>query len=187
MISLDLETTGLDPRRHEAWEIGLVTEDAYEYLWEFPVRNLGDAEAGALQVSGYYDRRRLRGVAEDLALPLEAALTGKRVGVTYISCEEAARDIAELTVGERLMGCAIQFDMSFLTALLQRYGAMPAWHHRALDLGSYAAGCAGAREPFASRTMAERVPNEEAHTALGDARWNWAAYRHFAEVAGVPM
>lgn len=179
MISLDLETTGLDERVHEAWEIGMVCMDtAVEYLYELPVRNLALAQPEALAVNRYYDR----------SCVLPGSSTGHSTTNGHfreIAPEGMAHEIAAILGGRTLMGCAVSFDMRFLAALLRTYGEEPSWHHRSLDLGSYAAGVLGAEDPYPSGALArEFVPNDEAHTALGDARWNVKVYKFLRERAG---
>lgn len=179
MISLDLETTGLDPERHEAWEVGLVDlKTNAEYLWEFPVQDLKAAEAGALQVNGYYERCSTSLEAGGLVTRLRGSVQGT-VDPGTAQPEDAVFEIAKATAGQKILGCSVHFDLRFLEKLLVFYGAAPAWHHRVLDLGSFAAGVLGYDRPLASVELARTVsPNDNAHTALGDARWNVTVYRN---------
>jgi DNA polymerase III epsilon subunit-like protein len=177
LISVDLETTGTDPDRHEAWEIGLVTENEVERFYEFPVSNLETAEPAALQISNYYERHKVsEGHGMALAIGPHADDSGNSTP-RQSTPKRFAMEIARITCGAQLMGCAVAFDMAFLRALLLRFGVPPAWHHRGLDLGSYVAGALGRQQAMSSRDMRELVPNDEVHTALGDARWNWKVYR----------
>ena len=187
LISLDLETTGLDERVHETWEVGLVHEDGREWLFEFAPRRLGEASLEALRINGYVDRATLEPMNPSPAWETDATsgpgwVKGSAVAHspsqkplnTAVAC---AATIAQITNGAQLMGCAIQFDMRFLAATLRRDAVNPRWHHRALDLGSFAAGRLGVPRPLSSQAMVEQVlPNDEPHTALGDARWNMAVY-----------
>jgi hypothetical protein len=34
---VDTETAGPDPDRHQIWEVGLITPNGDEHLWQFPV------------------------------------------------------------------------------------------------------------------------------------------------------
>lgn len=57
---VDCETTGLDPDRHEVWEVALILRaDAGEtsQVWQLPV-DLGRAEAKALEVGRFYEHYR---------------------------------------------------------------------------------------------------------------------------------
>jgi hypothetical protein len=50
VVFVDLETTGLDPARHELWDVGIVTDDDQEI--EFHVRpSLTTADPGALRLT----------------------------------------------------------------------------------------------------------------------------------------
>lgn len=175
IVSLDLETTGLDERIHEAWEVALVTEDGRTVCWHFPMRKrFLDMDNVALQI-GHFDER--------YACEGRMAFRTMGKGSVETAPNHAVRELHDLTDGATLLGCAIQFDMRFLTDLYRGWGFEPNWHHRALDLGSYAAGCLGLPEPLSSARMAECVPNPEAHTAVGDARWNWKVYRRYQRFA----
>ena len=60
VVFVDVETTGLDPDRHQIWEIGLIVPgegliDPAEYHWFLPV-DLGAAELAALNIGRYHDR-----------------------------------------------------------------------------------------------------------------------------------
>lgn len=169
LVSLDLETTGLDERIHEAWEVALVDEAGRETAYQFPLRkSLDDASREALRIGGFMERHEATH---------GGVFWGGHGWNRWVSPKGAARILQQRTKGATLLGCAIQFDMRFLTELLRAYGFEPEWHHRGLDLGSFAAGALGEREPLRSAVMAERiVPNDQAHTALGDARWNWSIY-----------
>lgn len=190
MISLDLETTGLDPSLHEAWEVGLVdlkTND--EYLFEFPVRDLKFAEPGALAVNGYYDRSTIP-AGSDICFasgptgPLPANKVwkddGNPAGIIGVDPRDAAFLIAKVTANQQLLGCNVgSFDAPFLAALLRHYDVTPAWQHRHLELGSYAAGQLNRNKPLSTFSLSQlfKFP-DDAHTALGDARWNVDIYRN---------
>jgi hypothetical protein len=53
---IDTETTGLDPDRHEIWEIALIVDDQ-EYQWFLPV-DLGKADPIALNIGRFHERYR---------------------------------------------------------------------------------------------------------------------------------
>ena len=53
---IDTETTGLDPDRHSIWEVGLITPDGDEHLWQFPVEEMS-ADPFALEIGRYWERR----------------------------------------------------------------------------------------------------------------------------------
>jgi DNA polymerase III epsilon subunit-like protein len=152
----DVETTGLDPGRHEVWEVALVIDEG-AYVWQLPV-DLGRAEPAALGLGHFYDRR-----SEDLTPHAEFADVFSR-----------------LTWGCHLAGACVSFDAERLALLLRANGACPGWHHRILDVEAYAAGALGLPAPIGLRDTAARLGVEvaegELHTALGDAQLARAVY-----------
>lgn len=182
LFSVDLETTGLDERRQEAWEVGIVIpaspgeperDTDVEILYQFPIRRWAEAEPEALAVGQFHERyvSPPAGWAYDPAFKM------------HVKAIEAARAIADLTAGLHPLGAAVQFDLRFLAELLRAWGQNPQWHHRVLDLGSFAAGVVGADGPIPTRTLSETlVENTAAHTALGDARWNLEVYERLLAI-----
>lgn len=179
LISVDIETTGLDPTRHEAWEIALVPmeQDTDLTPWHFhmPVTLVG-AENRALEIGDFLKRYEAppHGIAREL------------VTKQSIHVGDAVRAIQQRLSGNRLMGAAVHFDASFLRELFRRHGfedPQP-WHHRHFDLGSFAAGVLDQPEPMKSAQMQQVVPNEQAHTAFGDAQWNIEMYKYLLTKQG---
>jgi len=156
---LDLETTGLDPIKHEIWEIGLIV-DSNEYEWQLPVR-VGGADSAALRINRFYERVK----------PLsEVSHNGM----------EAAFLIAKLTAGRHIVGAVPSFDVGFLEPWLRSYNYCPAWSHRLICVETLAAG-AYQIMPCGLSKIAERagidIETGQAHTALGDARTARAVFR----------
>ena len=181
LISLDVETTGLDPTRHEAWEIALVKVDEhegddpdfepFECCIHMPV-TLINAEDKALEV-GDFSR-------------YEHPPAGKARDITRgisIHVDNAIQMMYAALRGNRLLGMSVHFDAAFLAELFRRYGWDPTpWHHRHLDLGSFAGGLWGYGQPIPSARLAEQhVPNPNPHTALGDARWNVSVWHEICK------
>ena len=193
---LDTETTGLDPDRHEVWEVGLILrgEDGdREFLWQLPV-DLGQADAMALNIGRWYERRwpwpayySHRPVVLDKATADEneqretAAMLGEGPYVVprHLMADWAAL-FAELTNGAHLVGAVISFDEERLRRLLRKHGACPTWHYHLVDVEALAAGKTGAEPPWNSNDLSCAVgvdPDDfDRHTALGDARWARAIY-----------
>jgi DNA polymerase III epsilon subunit-like protein len=179
LISVDIETTGLDPEQHEVWEVAVVPVHAPQsaYCYQLPV-TLAGAEKEALEIGRFEDRylhpRAGKSALRDLG---------------HLSCAEEApmqqalRDIYIDLSGARLLGCSVHFDARFLEALFRRagYGVPAPWHHRHLDLGSFAGGAWGAKSALSSQAMTDRIPNPGAHDALADARWNVEVYRRIVD------
>ncbi len=154
---MDTETTGLDPDRHEIWEVGLIAADGKEHEWWLPV-DVSQADAYALTLSGYYTRGQGR--------------TSK--------LSDFATEFRRLTMGCHLAGAVISFDEERLRKLLRANGECPMWHYHLVDVEALAAGKLGVGPPWDSEQLSEMVgvdPSEFVrHSAIGDARWAKAVY-----------
>jgi oligoribonuclease (3'-5' exoribonuclease) len=173
---IDCETTGLDPLRHEIWDVGLIVEDyetdgldlnMQEYQWYLPV-TLDTAEPRALTVGKFYQRHPQwqRGFGPSAELDIRVA------DPTVV-----AREVAKLTNGAHLVGNVVSFDAAFLTYWMRRIGAVPTWHYHLVDCEALVAGALHLPPPWKSADLSRAVgvepPGEEDHhTALGDARWS---------------
>lgn len=194
---VDTETTGLDPNRHEVWEVFLHLRSpdplvsAVERHWFLPI-DLGRADPIALTIGRFYERTANVGdtwEAEASPTPL----------ATF------AREFAELTHGAHLVAAVPSFDDAFLRRLLVANGACPGWHYHLVDVEALAIGylrglsrgiavagdvsrfgasIAASREvaapPWNSSKLTEllgiRVDETTKHTAEGDVRWAMAIY-----------
>lgn len=183
----DCETTGLDPNRHDAWEIAWIEYDAKNNLWEENVRHLWppalqDAEPIALSINQFYERTQ----------PVQV---GSWDDPRYV-----AEEIAYATAGKHIVGACPWFDVGFYTKLLNNNGFTPAWHYHLIDVEAlgigHLAATSGAIElgrhrqpnlelplPWKSDWLAkelglERPEAKERHTALGDTREVKATFEH---------
>lgn len=156
---VDIETTGLDPIRHDIWEIGLIV-DGQEYEWQLPV-SVGKADSAALRINRYYERV-------------------KPHSDTASSPANAAYNLARLTAGRHIVGAVPSFDVGFLEPWLRSYNYCSAWSHRLICVETLAAGKLGIL-PAGLGKMAEKlgvtVDPTAAHTAIGDARLARAVYQ----------
>jgi DNA polymerase III epsilon subunit-like protein len=167
----DLETTGLDPARHEIIEMGLVLTDANHKVldeWEVKVKplHLERAEPEALRINRYNPADWL--FALDLKPALEVLM-------------EKAADATLITHN-------ITFDWSFLQAGLATAGVKNRLHFHRLDLMSiaYAKLYKEPRvERFSLAALADffKITNERAHTALADTQ---TAYQLFLRLMQLP-
>jgi DNA polymerase III epsilon subunit-like protein len=188
---VDTETTGLDPQRHEVWEVAIILrrDDVdTEHLWQIrpPEGHLRHiAQPDALKINRYYER---------IAVPhgAEAADLLHPEGPHPLTVIGAATGIAEVLTGAVLVGSNPGFDAAFLRRFLGL--GEPPWHYRPVDIATLAAGRklgmvemirqVGGKGlpsdkvtfPFSSRDLSRWVgvepPGDDvAHTALGDARW----------------
>jgi DNA polymerase III epsilon subunit-like protein len=184
----DTETTGLDVRHHDVWEIAVIRrEDGTDVERQWQIRpDLDTADSDALAINRY---------AERFAVPdgwtAIEVLDGPPLRLTL---SEMLFDFQDFIAGCVLIGSNPGFDERFLTKLLQANGRRIGWHYRPVDIATLAAGfrlgqaASGAYGgdfafpgdlpalPYSSRTLSRAVgvepPGEGvAHTALGDARW----------------
>lgn len=181
---VDCETTGLDPDRHEVWEVGLIVDDL-TFRWVLPV-DLGRADPVALRIGGYHDRTQL-----PVCIRNESDVVWHDDEVVD-PLGRFAHDFAALTRGRHLIGAVVSFDAERLAKLLKANGACPEWHYHLIDVEAMAVGflAGGGYEvqlPWDSAELSRQVgvnPDEYAkHTALGDARWAKAIYD---AITGVP-
>jgi len=130
LLYLDTETTGLDPDRHEVWEIAYAIDDG-PVLSSFVAHSVVGAEPAALRINNYLSRF--------VGVPF--------CGVTF---EIALREAAE---GATLVGANPAFDAAFLRA---RWGVTP-WRYRLLDIEAYAMPALGLSTPAGLSKVAESL------------------------------
>lgn len=178
---VDTETTHLDPRHGDAWEIAVIrrNEDGVdtEYLWQ--VRpDLATADPESLKIGRFEERFAIL----DGWDAIEVFPSGPPMREQL---PEMLFDLQEALKGGVLIGSNPGFDVAFLTKLLQAHGRKLPWHYRPIDIATLAAGFMWAQEPelmakdtkpISSRWLSRQVgvepPGDDvAHTALGDARW----------------
>lgn len=150
LVFLDTETTGLDARIHDAWEVCVWRED-----WDSPrtagvPHSLAHADPRALEVGGYWARR-------------EAYL---RPGVRVLDW------LTDGLRGATLVGANPAFDQAFLTKLI----GTPVWHYRLVDVCTGAMWLLGWDRPRSlidtGATLREwgYEVHQADHTAEGDVR-----------------
>jgi DNA polymerase III epsilon subunit-like protein len=182
LVSVDIETTGLDPQRHEIWEVALVPVNPYEDSWcyQLPVTLIG-ASGEALEIGGFSERYGAPG--PNFVIRRWPSGASSPEGL-----EGALRCIYNQLNGATLLGCSVHFDASFLAELFRKHGFLDPepWHHRYLDLGSFAGGAWGVKHALSSKAMSDRYTNANAHDALADARWNVEVYRKITAITAGP-
>ncbi|PIR47152.1 MAG: hypothetical protein COV07_00570 [Candidatus Vogelbacteria bacterium CG10_big_fil_rev_8_21_14_0_10_45_14] len=171
---IDLETTGLDPTRHEIIEIGLVLvkqkrtkKRGYELLalkeWDVKVKpmRIQDADKIALKINGYRE--------EDWK--------------SAINLKRALEKLSKLTKGAIIVAQNIAFDWAFLEKAYREYG-VPMGMHSKRKLDTVSIWFAKYHndpvpEKFSLYHMAKYtgVKNIKAHTALSDARATFEIYK----------
>lgn len=148
LVFLDTETTGLDPDRHEIWELAYAVDEG-DIHGGVVYHSMRHADPKALSMNGYHERSFPRSFADMQALEL--------------GCREALS-------GATLVAANPSFDAAFLRA---RWGVTP-WHHRLWDIEAYAAGVLGWRSlkgmagvADALREFGYDIPHPD-HSAAGD-------------------
>lgn len=155
LVFLDIETTGLDPSRHEVWEIAYAVDDG-PVRSSFVAHGAAGADPVALRLNGYLQRFR--------GEPL--------LGLTFES------ELREVLKGATVVGANPAFDTGFLR---ERWGDTP-WHHRLWDVEAYAAGVLGLDKLLGNAgvadTLRERgftIPQPD-HTAAADVEATRASF-----------
>lgn len=186
---VDTETTHLDPRFGDVWEVAVIRREhgvETEYLWQ--VRpDLATADPEALKIGRYEERFAVPDGWDAVGLPHEHP-------PWRLTMPEFLYDLQTALRGAVMVGSNPAFDAAHLTKLLQDHGRRIPWHYRVVDIATLAAGwLAGAYgrpisapepeygelEPVAfpwksrdlSRAVGVEPPGDDGHQALVDARW----------------
>lgn len=157
---IDTETTGLDARIHQPYEVSWWRDDEEKPQTWFLTHTLDHADQQALRIGGYWDR----GAHNALA------------GGSYATA--SARWLALALAGVTLVGANPAFDAAMLT----RFIGTPAWRHRMIDVSNVAMAVFDLPVPIglaecSARCRAEgyEIPEPD-HTAEGDVRTTRAVY-----------
>ena len=154
---IDCETTGLDARIHQPYEVCIWRED-----WTGPNlfrlrHDLNHADGQALAIGNYWDRGYGEQASDIGADP---------------------RHIASLLHGVTLVGSNPAFDAAMLT----RYIGAPVWHHRLINVAEGGMWVFGWDRPKGLADVANECRDrgydipEPDHTAEGDVRATRAVY-----------
>jgi hypothetical protein len=161
---VDTETTGLDPRIHQPYEVCIWREE-----WEHPntfglPHDLTHADQQALKIGRYWERERTIGRGD----------------------HTTARVIARHLNGVTLVGSNPAFDAAMLT----RFIGAPVWHHRMIDVANAGMWVFGLSEPPGLASVADlcrdegfEIPEPD-HTAEGDVRTTRAVYEALRAIRG---
>lgn len=165
---VDVETTGLDPARHEVWEIAWAVDDGPVQA-AFVAHSMSKADPEALRIGGHDERCGTHPFG--------------KVMFWNSGFEEELR---EALTGNTLAGANPAFDAAFLRA---RWRQTP-WRYRLLDVETYAMGAFGWDTPRGLRdvrqTLIDRghdIPKPD-HTAAADVECARACYRALRGIYG---
>jgi len=162
---LDIETTGLDPWRHQILEVAIIhaPDDAVVHF-SLPI-DLTRADPRALEVNKYHQR-----------LP--------ELRQIQVTSPDAVRLMQEALGDRNIVGNNVQFDCRFIEHFFRQYGpseinATP-WRYHIVDLkalvaGRYRLGPAPWKTDDVVRCTGVDLPSNY-HSALADAYWNKAVY-----------
>ena len=182
LIFLDLETTGLDPRRHVIWEAAWINNHGeHAFAIDLTTEELRDASPIALEVGRYRER-----------------VTGKQgKGAICFPRENVARKLADATAGKHIVGANPAFDAAFLTELFRKYDLKPQWHYHLIDIEAVMLGVLAAKGsqlpvPWNSVELGQLVgvappKDNQRHTALGDTRWVKSIWEKVTQRAVEPL
>ena len=165
---IDTETTGLDSRIHQPYEVAWWLEDESEPRSAWLQHTLDHADQRALDVGGYWDRKAY------------AAMDGGWMQVAL------PRTLALILQGVTLVGSNPAFDAAMLT----RYIGSPVWHYRLVNVAEGAMWVFGWDRPkgladvIAELRERGYVIPEADHTAEADVRVTRAVYYALREEAG---
>jgi hypothetical protein len=197
-VFVDCETTGLDPDRHEIWELAIISNDD-EWVWQLPV-DLSRADPTGLRIGRFYERRAQVDSMGAVAA-LHRVAYPRADGWSKLSVvRDTAQSVAFLLDGHHMVGAVPSFDAAFLSRWLRAHGQAPTWSYHLIDVEALAAGyivgqftaiqevgknpesdgptqeeAMSAIPPWDSEELSRAVgvdPDDiDRHTALGDARW----------------
>lgn len=160
-ISVDIETSGLDPCVHDVIEVGWCKKDGDYGAFSLPFDE-SKASPRALEVNGW-------GVREFA------------VQVTVVHALDVLSCLFE--DGAMLVASPAHFDVGFLEQLFRSEEMSPPWNHRSIiDIKSYALGSFQIQTDLKNKEIArlfdlDPLPEDEAHSALNDAVWQAELFR----------
>lgn len=165
---VDVETTGLDARIHQPYEVSWWREDEDGPRTYWLEHTLEHADQQALKIGGYWNRNGT------------AAMPGGYMQTA------GPRWLALALEGVTLVGSNPAFDAAMLT----RFIGAPVWHHRLINVAEGAMWVFGWDRPkglsdvvYHLRDLGHDIPEAD-HTAEADVRATRAVYYALREIGG---
>lgn len=196
---IDTETTSLDDRTGEIWEVALIVRterneigdvDDKEYLWQLPVYHLELADPMSLKINNFHARRwpELNDLGADYVDRTNVGVITVRVmagnpdpdpqvvSITLPHWEMGkwAAQFVKLTQGAHLIGNVTSFDEERLRRLIRSHGQTQMWHYHLICVENLIAGRLGIQPPWKSKELSEAIGvpvPEDQHGALPDTKW----------------
>lgn len=163
-VFLDSETTSLDRRTRQIWDLAYIVraegEQDREEQFFFNV-SLKDADPMSLKIGGYYDRH-----------PEPYSEYGGFLFQETEVLKKVAEDLRDATI----VGAVPSFDEETLAKeLWSALHLQPTWHYHLIDIETLVAGRLGLAPPWNYDRIIEAaglppIKDEDRHTAIGDAR-----------------
>lgn len=183
---IDTETTSLDDRTGEIWEVGLIVRYASpgttditsldtEYLWQLPVEHLERADPISLNIGKFHERRwPTLNPETDYTKHLSGTIQDSNRIINAIDMPSWSKRFVELTRDAHFIANVPSFDELRLCKLLRRWGQCPMWHYHLICVENLITGRLGIHPPWKSKDLSEAIGvpvPEDQHGALPDARW----------------
>lgn len=166
---IDVETTGLNDRKHEILEVAVLITDPQAYaiqqtmVAKLQPQHLELAEPKALEVNGYN--------------PIDWAPHHCWTRPSLLGA------LSSLLENKVLVGQNVAFDEGFLKSFFYEFDRTPTWHHHKVDTASLAWPdyARGRIKGISLSALAEHfgMHQPQPHTALSDATIALNLYRHF--------
>lgn len=146
---IDTETTGLDLRIHQPWEVAIATGEQAPNVYQLD-HDVDVADPDALKMNGYRERHK-------------EFMHARPFDLAYLRYQLSGQTVA---------GFNVRFDLDMLTPVFR--GRTP-WHYRTIEVGSLAMLMLGRDEPVglgdAVRSLNDLydagIPDND-HSAEGD-------------------
>jgi oligoribonuclease (3'-5' exoribonuclease) len=168
LIFLDTETTSLDRRTREIWDLAYIIRDDdhndVEKQWFLPV-SLREADPISLKIGNYYQRH---------PSPMRSRGDARSISNSLVDPHDLWREVASDMRDAIIVGAVPSFDEETIADTLHgRNGLQPTWHYHLVDIETLAAGALGMEPPWNFDEVLARyglAQHDDRHTALGDAR-----------------